>query len=107
MNINATTAKADENFISKQIKDGKAKTKKRLSGKVKSVSEASDEMLNELADELKKQANVTVSVYSFDQYFGNTLIDNTAINVTNRMRVQLFLCMENSITKLKRPINKH
>jgi hypothetical protein len=41
-------------------------------------------MLNELADELKKQAKVTVSVYSFDQYFGNTLIDNTSINVTNR-----------------------
>jgi Zn-dependent metalloprotease len=84
MNINATTAKADEKFIGEQIEDGKAKTKKRLSGKVKSVSKASDDLLNELADELKKQAKLTVSVYRFDQYFGNTLIDNTAINVTKR-----------------------
>ena len=84
MKINATAAKADENFIGREIEDGKAKTKKRLSGEVKSVSKASDDMLNELSDELKKQAKATVSVYSFDQYFGNTLIDNTSINVTNR-----------------------
>ncbi len=84
MKINATAAKADENFIGREIEDGKAKTKKRLSGEVKSVGKASDDMLNELSDELKKQAKATVSVYSFDQYFGNTLIDNTSINVTNR-----------------------
>src|SRR5947199_229609 len=62
MKINATAAKADENFIGRQIEDGKAKTKKRLSGEVKSVSKASDDMLNELSDELKKQAKATVSV---------------------------------------------
>jgi Zn-dependent metalloprotease len=84
MNINATTAKSDEKFIGNQIEEGKAKTKKRLSGQVKSVSKASDDMLNELADELKNQAKLTVSVYRFDQYFGNTPIDNTAINVTKR-----------------------
>jgi hypothetical protein len=84
MKINATTIKADENFIGRQIEDGREKTKKRLSGQVKTVSKASDDMLNELSDELKRQAKATATVYSFDEYFKDVIIDNTSVNVTNR-----------------------
>ncbi|MES2731343.1 MAG: MYXO-CTERM sorting domain-containing protein [Bacteroidota bacterium] len=89
MNINKTIAKSDERFIDQQVKSGVDSTKKRISGKFSTVGKSSEEMLKESADEVKKQAKVSVAVYRFDQYFDNTIIDNTAISLAERSEQQL------------------
>ena len=84
LNIEATTAKSDGGYIDEQIRIGKETTKGRIQKEMLNVSTSSDNMLNELGNELKKQSNVTVSVYRFDQYFEDVMIDNTAVSITNR-----------------------
>lgn len=84
LNIDATTAKSDAGYIDEQIRLGKQTTKEKIKKEMLDVSTSSDNMLNELGNELKQQSNVTVTIYRFDQYFENVIIDNTAISITNR-----------------------
>jgi MYXO-CTERM domain-containing protein len=84
LNVTQTTAKPDQKFIDAQMKAGHDATAKKLSGKYKTVGKGSTEMLNELDADLQKQAQGTIAVYRFDEYFNGVLIDNTAITVTNR-----------------------
>ena len=84
LNIDVTTAKSDGSYIDEQIRIGKQTTKEKIKGEMLDVSTSSDNMLNELGNELKRQSNVVVSIYRFDQYFDDVIIDNTAISITNR-----------------------
>ncbi|MDP3642919.1 MAG: hypothetical protein Q8S54_06970 [Bacteroidota bacterium] len=84
LGINATTAKSDAGYIDEQIRIGKQTTKERLQKEMKDVSTSSDNMLNELGNELKQQSNVTVTIFRFDQYFEDVIIDNTAISIANQ-----------------------
>jgi len=84
LSIDATTAKSDAGYIDVQIRLGKQTTKEKIKKEMLDVSTSSDNMLNELGNELKQQSNVTVSIYRFDQYFDDVIIDNTAISITNR-----------------------
>ena len=61
-------------------------------------------MLDELDADLKKQAQRTVSVYRFDEYFGGVLIDNTAITVSNRNGANL-AAVHRRIYKSVKPTN--
>jgi hypothetical protein len=84
LKIDAITVKANQDYINEQIKAGQDETKRRLSQEFKVVSPASDEMLNELSQDVRKQAGVRFQIYGFSQYSGDILIDNTGLNVTNR-----------------------
>src|SRR4030095_4633778 len=88
MKINVTTSKSDESYVDQQIRVGIDATKKKLSGEIKDIGKSTDEYLEELAAELRKQAKMTVSIYSFVQYLDSVLIDNTAINIANRNEMQ-------------------
>ena len=84
LNVTKTTGKPDQKFVDEQMRAGHDATAKRLSGKYKSVGKGSTEMLNELDADLQKQAQGTIAIYRFDEYFNGVVIDNTAITVTNR-----------------------
>lgn len=84
LNINTTTSKADAAYIDEQIRLGKQSTNEKLKKEMVNVSKSSEDMLDELSKDLKKQSNITVTVYRFDQYFDDVMIDNTAISITNR-----------------------
>jgi len=84
LNVTKTTAKPDEKFVDEQMRAGHEATTKKLNGTFKSVGKGATEMLNELDGDLKKQAQGTVAIYRFDEYFGGVLIDNTAITISNR-----------------------
>ena len=84
LNITKTTAKPDQKFIDEQMRAGHEATTKKLNGKFKSVGKGSTEMLNELDADLQKQAQGTIAIYRFDEYFNGVLIDNTAITISNR-----------------------
>jgi superfamily II DNA helicase RecQ len=88
MKVNITTSKSDENYVDQKIREGIEATKKKLSGEIKDIGKSTDEYLEELAAELRKQAKMTVSIYSFAQYLDSILIDNTAINIANRNEMQ-------------------
>jgi hypothetical protein len=84
LNINTTTTKSNAGYIDEQIRLGKQNTIEKLKKEIIDVSKSSEDMLDELGNELKKQSNVTVNVYRFDQYFDDVIIDNTAISIINR-----------------------
>ncbi len=79
-----TTPTPDQAFLEQQTRAGHDATMKKLTGKYKSVGKGSTAMLSEMDEDLKKQAQGSVTVYRFDQYYKGVLIDNTAITVTNR-----------------------
>jgi len=89
LNIEATTAKSDAGYIDEQIRIGKQTTREKIKKEMLEVSTSSDNMLNELGNELKQQSNVTVSIYRFDQYFDDVIIDNTAVSITNRNQTEI------------------
>jgi len=89
LNIEATTAKSDGGYIDEQIRLGKQTTKEKIKREMLDVSTSSENMLNELGNELKQQSNVTVSIFRFDQYFDDVIIDNTAISITNRSQTEI------------------
>src|SRR5262249_37056366 len=89
MKINATTAQANKDYIEQQIKAGRDKTDKKLTGTYNSVSKSSNEMLDEMANDTRKQAGLTVSTFSFNEYFNDIPIDQTAVNVTSRTETGL------------------
>lgn len=84
MSTTATTAEADQKFIDEQIRAGEEKTRKNLSGRFNNVSKSSNDMLTEMAGDLRKEAQARVSVYRFDEWFEEDIIDNTAIAVASR-----------------------
>ncbi|MDP2338204.1 MAG: PepSY domain-containing protein [Bacteroidota bacterium] len=89
LSIDATTAKSDAGYIDEQIRIGKETTKEKIKREMLDVSTSSDNMLNELGNELKQQSSVTVSIFRFDQYFDDVIIDNTAISITNRNQSEI------------------
>ena len=84
LKMNSTTAKTDQDYIERQIKAGVDSTKKRLSGQFNNVSKSSDDMLDEFSNDVRQQAKMTLTIYSYDEYFNDINIDNTAINITSR-----------------------
>src|SRR4030095_15195474 len=89
LKINITTAKSDEGFVEQKIKEGTENTKKKLSGEIKNLGKSTDEYLEELAAELRKQSKVTITIFSFAQFLDSVLIDNTAINIASRNGLQI------------------
>lgn len=84
MKINATSAKANNDYIEQQIKQGRDKTEKKLTGTYNNVNKSSEKMLDEMAADTRKQAGLTVTTVSFNQYLNDIPIDQTAINITSR-----------------------
>jgi hypothetical protein len=93
LNINKTTAKADQKFIDEQIRLAQESTQKRVTGEFKTVSKGSQDMMNEIAQDTRSQTEGTVTVYRFDQYFNEVLIDNTGLSFVIRS--------ENSVVSLQ------
>ncbi len=79
-----TTEKTDENYLDEQIRAGQEATKKKLSGEFSKVSKSSNDMIDEVANDIRKQGSATITIYGYDQYFENTPIDNTSINIAIR-----------------------
>lgn len=79
LNVNATTAKADAKFVDEQIREGQESTQKRLSGSFKEVSKASTTMVEEFAEDVRKQASRTVTVFRYNQFLDDVRIDNTGL----------------------------
>ncbi len=104
LNINTTTAKADAAYIDEQIRLGKANTMEKLKKDMVNVSKSSSDMVDELGNDLKNQSNVTVNVYRFDQYFDNTIIDNTAVSVINRNENQI-VSLQGKFYNMVKPSN--
>lgn len=84
MRVNATSAKANKDYVEQQIKQGRDKTEKKLSGTSNNVNKSSEQMLDEMATDTRKQAGLTVTTISFNQYLNDIPIDQTAINITSR-----------------------
>jgi MYXO-CTERM domain-containing protein len=84
LSLKNTTRTADQRFVDEQIRAGRDATMKKLTGQFTSVGKGSTQMLDELDADTRKQAEGAVSVYRFDEYFDNVLIDNTAIAIVNR-----------------------
>lgn len=93
MNINVTTQKGNQDFIEQQIKSGQDSMKKKVSGQFNSVSKSSDQMITDAGDDVRKQSGISVTVYRFDEFFNNDIIDNTAVTITARG--------ENAITSIQ------
>ncbi len=82
--IKATTLKANPGYIDEQIRLGKVSKKEKLKREMNDASKSSANMLDELGNDLKLQADGSVTIYRYDQYFKDVIIDNTAISVSNR-----------------------
>jgi len=90
---NISTENSDNQYIDKQIRIGNDSTRKNLSSRFKEPSKASEDMVTELSDGIKNQSLVSLNIFRFDQYFQETVIDNTALTLVNRK--------ENSIASLQ------
>lgn len=105
MNISTTTAKADKNYIEEQIKAGNEAAKRELEEKFKDVSQASDDMIDEFADDIRSQAYNTITIYTFDEYFENIPVDNTSIILSVRNQNDIASFKGNFFNTVK-PTNK-
>jgi len=105
MSKNVTTAKPDAGYIDEQIRMGKQSTTEKLKSEMKNVSKSSENMLDELGSEVKKQSAVAVNIYRCDQYLDEVLIDNTAINITNRNENNV-VSLHGKFYNLVNPTNK-
>ncbi|MDP9048031.1 MAG: hypothetical protein M3N14_07825, partial [Bacteroidota bacterium] len=89
MTVNTTTAAANQKYIEERIQAGESSTNKKVSAKFGSESKSSADLVNETGEGLRKQSKTSVTVYRYDQYFNNVLIDNTAVTLTSRSQQQI------------------
>jgi len=82
--IAKTSTAADQKYIQEQVKAAEASTSKKLTAKVGSAGQSAQNFINEPGDDLLKQSKFSITSYRYDEYYDNTRIDNTAINLTSR-----------------------